>query len=210
MKKFFHSYYDWIAPIYDVLMKVAAFIDGVRARKERIKFVQYLDLNPGQQVLEIGVGTGLNIPLIAPQVIPDGMIVGLDISIPMLKRGRKRILRGSLPAHLLGGNAESLPFKSDYFDLVYIFGCFNALANPEGTVREMLRVTRPGALIVISDKSLAHQVDIPLREKLMGWLDPNLTNSLPVGTIPLPGEKIQMDWMWKNMMYIFIFRNPAV
>lgn len=208
MKKDFRSYYDWTAPIYDVQMEVAAFIDGVRARKERDNFIDCLELKPDQRVLEIGVGTGINLPLVARQIGIGGMTLGLDLSIPMLKQGRKRLFQEKLPARLIGGNAECLPFKSNFFDAVFIFGCFNLLANREGTVREMLRVARVGALIVISDK-MARQGNVRLHEKLIECLDPNLTIYPPVDTIPLPRAEIQTDWMWKNMMFVFKFRNPA-
>jgi ubiquinone/menaquinone biosynthesis C-methylase UbiE len=203
------SFYDSIAPFYNALMILAALIDGVSARKERENFIKCLDLNPTGRVLELGVGTGINLPLVAQNTRNEGCIVGLDHSIPMLEQGRKRSLRKKIPAYLIAGDAERLPFKDGFFDTVYIFGSFNTIADQKRTVREMIRVAKPKGLIVISDKSLAVYKKHRLRKTIMQLLEPDLVDPPPEDAIPLPQMQIQMNWVWKNLMYVFKFRNPS-
>lgn len=86
--------YDRVAPGYDV----AAWgfrLFGARRLQERA--VDLLDLRSGDTVVDLGCGTGVNLPLLAKLVGERGQVVGIDLSSGMLKRARRRAERHHLP-----------------------------------------------------------------------------------------------------------------
>lgn len=200
--------YDWIAPIYDVLIRAEAFLDGIKPSKAREQFINTLGLMSLSHVLEVGVGTGINMSIATQQMGSRGLIVGMDNSIPMLVQGKLKLVHKGMASNLAGGNAANLPFKDDAFDIAYIFGAFNLLPDQEGSVRELMRVTAPGGLIVISDKSLIAYHKNSLRRKLLQVLEPKLSAPPPLQNIPLSEDQLELSWTWNDLFYILRFRNP--
>ena len=96
----------------------------------------------------------------------DWRIVGVDISRSQLEACRRRA--AGRPVWLAQCEAEELPLESRRFDAVLSIGAFNYFNDPEGALREMVRVARPGAPIVVSDevpnltdRMLGHKLGIP-------------------------------------------------
>jgi|GEM_PF-398188 SAM-dependent methyltransferase/molybdopterin converting factor small subunit len=86
--------------------------------------------------LDVGCGTG-----ILRNVLPDSEIVGLDISIGMLKEARDKL------DHVLAGDAEHLPFKDDSFDAVLFNASIFLIPNADLALKESLRVVRDGGVV---------------------------------------------------------------
>lgn len=93
-----------------------------------------------QRILEVGCGTGANLPLF------DGEIVGLDISLKALALAKRR--KGD--ALLVQGRAESLPFKEGTFDLVLALDLLEHLPDDLKGLREMHRVLKKGGTLLVS------------------------------------------------------------
>lgn len=158
--------------------------------------------------MEIGVGTGLNLPDVVHYIGEKGSFVGLDRSMPMLEQARKKSASTNMTADLIGGCGEKLPFGDDVFDTVYVFGSFNVLDDQKETVREMMRVAKPRALIVIADKSLALYKKHDFRKRVLLLLEPHLINLPPLDSIPSSEFRIQTHWLWNDLIYVLSFRNP--
>jgi len=148
------EFYDGWAPKYDWGMGLGALLRGFSDNGERQKLVGRLGLQPGHRVLEVSVGTGSNLPLMAEGVDPEGWLVGLDISTGMLRQCEKKVRRRGLRAGLIEGEAARLPFANDSFDAVLHFGGINEFDDIQQAIIEMMRVARPGSKIVISDEGL--------------------------------------------------------
>ncbi len=118
-------FYDRWAPTYDWVTGFWALVMGYSDTKERRKMVHCLNLKPGHRVLEVSVGTGSNLPLMAQRTGPSGWLVGLDISSGMLRECRKKLRRLRLRADLVEGEAARLPFADNAFDAVLHFGGIN-------------------------------------------------------------------------------------
>lgn len=133
------KFYNRIAGAYDILF------DHV-FREGRVESIRAMDLRPGQRVLEVGVGTGLNLPL-----YPDGVLVtGIDLSAPMLREARARTARDRFS--LARMDATSLAFADDTFDTVYAPYVVSVVPFPRRVVTEMGRVCRPGGRVVVVNK----------------------------------------------------------
>lgn len=97
---------------------------------------------PGDRLLEVGCGAGHVLDR-----FPDMVRTGVDLSSGMLDRARRR-LRGD--ATLLRSRAEQLPFPDGTFDVVLCTEVLEHTLDPAQVLRELLRVSRPGARVVVS------------------------------------------------------------
>src|ERR1700748_3952378 len=131
--------YDRWAPIYDLVFG-GVFSKG---RDAAIQATNKL----GGRVLEVGVGTGISLPLYSPHV----RIVGADISEEMLKKARRRVSEGNLKnvEGLAVMDAEKLEFPDNSFDVVMAQYVVTAVPNPEKALDEFARVLRPGGEFII-------------------------------------------------------------
>ncbi len=131
--------YDRWAPVYDLVFG-GVFSKG---RKAAIHATNKI----GGRVLEVGVGTGISLPLYAP----DLRIFGTDISEAMLEKAKKRVDELGLKnvEGLAVMDAEKLEFPDDSFDVVMAQYVVTAVPNPEKALDEFARVLRPGGELII-------------------------------------------------------------
>ncbi|BBL80361.1 ubiquinone/menaquinone biosynthesis methyltransferase [Rubrobacter xylanophilus] len=99
------------------------------------------------EVLEVAVGTGLNLPLYPEDV----RLTGVDISPAMLERARRRAAELGRAATLLEGDAQSLPFPDASFDTVVCTLSLCSIPDDHKAVAEMKRVLRPGGRLLLLD-----------------------------------------------------------
>ncbi len=153
-----NAYGRW-APVYDAIF-------GPVFRKGRQAAVVAAE-RIGGRILEVGVGTGLSLPSYAAS----SLIVGIDISEPMLERARQRVQRQGLKhVEWIGwGDAERLDFADQSFDVVVAQYVVTAIPNPERALDEFVRVVRPGGEIVLTTRVGAEQ---GLRGAIEGVLMP--------------------------------------
>ncbi|HXF67697.1 MAG TPA: methyltransferase domain-containing protein [Burkholderiales bacterium] len=139
--------YGALAPFYD-------WVFGASLQHGRRLAVRALDCAPGERVLEVGVGTGLSLPLYPEHA----RITGVDISREMLARSEARVrrLRLTQVEALLEMDAEKLSFPDGWFDKAAVMYALSGLANPVRALREMMRVCRPGSTIVIVNHFRSH------------------------------------------------------
>jgi phosphatidylethanolamine/phosphatidyl-N-methylethanolamine N-methyltransferase len=102
---------------------------------------------PGQRILEVGVGTGLSLPYFRA----DAEVTGIDVSAEMLERARRRVARQNLTQvkSLAVMDAENMTFEDNEFDAVLALYVASVVPNPARFAAEMRRVCRPGGTIVI-------------------------------------------------------------
>ena len=133
--------YDRWAPVYDLVFG-GVFSKG---RKAAIQATNKI----GGRVLEVGVGTGISLPLYAPHL----RIFGTDISELMLEKAKKRVDELGLKnvEGLAVMDAENLEFPDDSFDVVMAQYVVTAVPNPEKALDEFARVLRPGGELIILD-----------------------------------------------------------
>ena len=134
------SAYRRYAAVYDAIF-------GAVLQPGRRAVVEALDLRPGERVLEVGVGTGLSLPLYPPQV----RVTGIDLSGEMLAKARARVAREGLRSvdALHEMDAEAMSFPGASFDKVVAMYVMSVAARPARLLAELRRVCRPGGEIYI-------------------------------------------------------------
>ncbi len=135
--------FDGVASKYDLTNTVLAFGQD---RGWRRATRAALGLLPGEQVLDVGAGTGVSTEELA---LSGAYAVGVDLSIGMLRAGRRS--RPTVP--LLAGDALRLPFADATFDAVTISFALRNVVDTDAALREMARVTRPGGRLVVCEFS---------------------------------------------------------
>ena len=123
-----------------------------------------MDIQPGERVLEVGVGTGINLSL-----YPRGATVtGIDFSSSMLEKARERAARkDAAPVRLLQMDAADLKFADNAFDIVYAPYLISVVPDPVRVAQEMRRVCRPGGRIIFLNHFLSPNAVLSRVERLI-------------------------------------------
>jgi SAM-dependent methyltransferase len=135
-------------------------------RRARDVVLRHLPKSPGLRLLDVAIGDGVYTSWLPA----DWSITGIDISATQLASCQRRNPGRDL--RLILGEAEDMPFRDREFDAVLSNGGFNHFNDPEAALREMTRVAKPGAPVVIADElpdflDVGHRLGFP---RLDHWI----------------------------------------
>ena len=136
---------DFVAGVYEKLASVYDFIFGPTLHAGRVQAIQRMGIRAGDQILEVGVGTGINAGLYPT----DCAVTGIDLSSSMLEKARERVARKGIGnMRLLEMDAADIRFADGTFDIVYAPYLISVVPDPVAVACEMRRVCRPGGRII--------------------------------------------------------------
>ncbi len=147
-------------------LEVARYYDETSRRYERRyaeiqnkKYRILLAHSPrGRKVLDLGCGTGMLLRRIKGD---HELVVGIDISLGMLRKARKEV--PDVP--LILADADHLPFGDECFDAVFSVTVLQNLPDPLSALREVVRVTKPGGRVLVSTLKRKHS-----KERVREWV----------------------------------------
>ncbi len=193
---------DFVAGVYEKLAKFYDFTFGPSLQHGRIRAIRRMEIRPGSRILEVGVGTGIDIPLYPN----DCTLVGIDLSASMLEKARERVSRqGWRHVRLLEMDAADMKFDSASFDIVYAPYLISVVSDPVRVAHEMRRVCKPGGKIVFlnhfrSPNPLLSRVEraiSPLTVHIGFKSDLDLPAFLAqAGLSPVSIEKVNIPRLW--------------
>lgn len=127
-------------------------------------------LAPGEAVLDIGCGAGVDSLAAGHLVGPGGRVVGLDVTPAMIEKARANQTRLGL-GHITFqvGEAEALPFPDNDFDAVISNGVFNLALDKARALHEAHRVLKPGGRLMLADMVLVAALPPDLGDKVENW-----------------------------------------
>jgi ubiquinone/menaquinone biosynthesis C-methylase UbiE len=141
--------YDRVAPLYSTLEPLYLIFPPARRRA-----VAALGVKPGDTVLEIGVGTGRNLPYLLDAVGPTGTVIGVDASEGMLAEAEKLIERRGWPnVQLLRQDAAQLQVDRE-LDAVLFSLSYSVLPEPRPALARAWERLRPAGRVVVMDMGL--------------------------------------------------------
>jgi ubiquinone/menaquinone biosynthesis C-methylase UbiE len=116
------------------------------------RMVSLAGLAPSERVLDVGTGTAVVALQAAAPVGPKGRVIGVDLSLEMLRRARSNAMRAGLnrQVEFVRLDAETLSFESCSFDCVLSLYALLHFPNPPAALKEMFRVLRPGGRLVLA------------------------------------------------------------
>lgn len=128
------------------------------------------ELRPGEDVLDLGSGGGLDVLLSARRIAPGGTAYGLDMTAEMLELAeRHRADAGIKNASFMLGSIEDVPLPDESVDVVISNCVINLSPDKDAVLREAFRVLRPGGRFAVSDIVLTRDVDESLRGIVALW-----------------------------------------
>ncbi len=192
-----------------------------RRAAARNQVLKHLPRQAGMRLLDVAVGDGVYLPWMPG----DWQVFGIDVSWTQLQACLGRTVGPKV--QLIQGEAETLPFRDAQFDAVLSIGAFNYFNDPEAALREMVRVVRPGATIVISDempnltdRMLGHKLGLPALDR---WIVSRLMHlgdrftemverfrTLDVKAIAgCVVPEVEYHEVWRGLGYVLVCRTPG-
>jgi len=137
---------DFVEAVYEKIASVYDYTYGPTLHPGRLTAIRRLGAKSGDHILEVGVGTGINLPL-----YPRGCrLTGIDLSDSMLEKAHNRVLRSGVgEARLLQMDAAAMTFPDNTFDIVYAPYLISVVPDPVKVAAEMFRVCRAGGRVVV-------------------------------------------------------------
>ena len=129
------------------------------------------DLQPGQTVLDLGSGGGIDVLLSAKRVGPTGKVYGLDMTDEMLALARENQRKaGANNVEFLKGTIEAIPLPDRTVDVIISNCVINLSVDKDAVLREAFRVLKPGGRFAVSDVVMRGDVPAELRRSLELWV----------------------------------------
>lgn len=195
-QKIVERVYEGFAPFYNFVFSKLLFQEG------RETAIDMLEIQPGQKVLEVGVGTGLTLPLYPHNC----SVVGVDLSKNMLKEAETLIQKKKLKnCTVREMNATNLEYPDNTFDCVLGNLFISATSFPKESLIEMKRVCKPGGILALMNHFKSEHKVLGVMETAFNPVAKNLgfksnLEMVPllksVGLKPKQVQKVNMFNLW--------------
>jgi SAM-dependent methyltransferase len=129
------------------------------------------ELKPGETVLDLGSGGGIDVLLSAKRVGPTGMAFGLDMTDQVLALAEENKRKSGLSnVHFLKGEIESIPLPNNSVDVIISNCVINLSGDKDRVLQEAFRVLKPGGRFAVSDVVVRGEVPASLRKNMELWI----------------------------------------
>jgi len=129
------------------------------------------ELKPGEVVLDLGSGGGIDVLLSARRVGPTGKAYGLDMTDDMLALANENKRKaGAGNVEFLKGEIEHIPLPDDSVDVIISNCVINLSADKDQVLREAFRVLRPGGRFAVSDVVTRGEIEPAIRQSILAWV----------------------------------------
>ncbi len=155
---------EYVEKVYNFYSGVYDFVFGWVFQNGRVMAPELLNLSPGDHLLEVGIGTGLSLPMLPRNI----KITGIDLSEKMLEHARRRAEKLEMNhVEFIKMDATRLDFPDNSFDRVLAAYFISTVPDPVAVVKEMKRVCKPGGRLVFLNHFMSENPIKAAVEKLV-------------------------------------------
>lgn len=198
---------EFVRGVYADISSWYDYFFGPTLHAGRLEAMPRLPIDAGDEVLEVGVGTGINALLYRK----DCRVTGIDFSASMLAKCRRRLdAHGVKNVELMKMDAVSMDFADESFDVVYAPFVISVVPDPVRVVREMYRVCRVGGHVVVLNHFRSENRMLAVAERLISPLtvhigfrsDVDLPGFLRQSALqPLSIDKVAIPRIWSLIVF---------
>lgn len=199
------QYYEGVADIYDDVGHLTFRIQFADEDQTRRDFAKLLELKPSARVLEIACGTGRDSVWIASHLGPEGQLYLQDIAPAMLAQCQGKLMAAAVPIECVVANACYLPFPDRYFDAVFSFGGLGVFGDIKRSFREMVRVSKVGAKVVVGDESMPQWLYESELGRILLNNNPLFRNPIPLECLPVEARNVVVRYVLNGLYYVIEF-----
>jgi arsenite methyltransferase len=128
------------------------------------------ELKPGDRIVDVGSGAGIDSLIAARMVAPGGEVIGIDMTPDMLEKARRAAQESGFDhVEFRQGYAEALPIEDGWADVIISNGVLNLMPDKQAALKEMARVLKPGGWIQIGDILVQKEIPEDARQEIDLW-----------------------------------------
>ena len=193
-KKFYKNYLSWLSKTLIMNMNSirSEIFDGLKISKK-------------STVLFIGCGFGDEIKYFIKKYGLSHNIYAQDISKNMVMESSKNLKNYKIEFSI--SNVNNLPYKNNFFDLVFHFGGLNEFKKKKKSLVEINRVTKNQGVILISDEGMAPWLSKTERYKALKINNRLWSHPPPLSILPIDSNKVKISWILKNNFYKILYKK---
>lgn len=197
---------------YDTNLHLTFEIQGCNELVERQKVIAKLGSLSGKNLLEIGCGSGRDSELLLDRIKnissrnASNFVVS-DLSMPMLEFAEERIRgrHGSCNVRFCRFSADDIPFEDNTFDCIFSFGILSDLPDISTTLREISRVAKSGAVVVLADEGVPYHLRQTDFFKYISFTNPSYGSPIPISMLPDSARGLELSWVNNESFYVLSY-----
>ncbi len=174
---------------------------------QRNKIIKKIKIKKNFKVLEVGSGTGRDTILLEKKIGRNGKLYVQDISEKMINILQKKFKSNKKIIPFIS-NSDQLPFKNEYFDVIYNFGSFNEFKNPSRVLKEFNRILKVNGKVLIADENVAPWLKNTTYAKIIETNNSIFERDfLPLKYIPYGTKNLNLSWEIGNCFYVITYEK---
>ncbi len=202
--------YDKMAENYDELVLQYNDWLGIDLMKERENFHLFIPIEGPVRIIDVSIGTGANFMALYNQ-FKDQMgrfnLHGMDLSTGMLKVSNAKFTENKVTVSLTHGSVFNIPYQKNFFDIVLHSGGINTFSDIPGSLNEMLRIAKPGGLIIVVDEGLSPQKRETEEGKAIMKANALFAVKPPLEHIPEKAKDVEVTYVMNETFYQIVFKK---
>jgi ubiquinone/menaquinone biosynthesis C-methylase UbiE len=204
------SDYDQMAENYDELVKQYDDWLDIDMMKERESIAQFIPIEGPSRIIDVSIGTAGNFMALA-NVYPKQMgrfnLHGLDVSRRMLRVAQRKMRVQNFTFNLVHGSVFNIPYVDNFFDIVVHSGGINTFSDIPKALEEMLRIAKPGGVVLVIDEGVSPKVRATERGKAIIEANSLFAATPPINQVPDSAKDLEIEYIMNGTFYQMIFRK---